>query len=71
MRGKGIKPIRGATNGDLLCRVVVETPVNLTEKQKDILREFEKSTGGHGSKHSPNSTNWVDGVKKFFEGMGF
>ncbi len=71
MRGKGIKPIRGSTNGDLLCRVLVETPVNLTEKQKDILREFETSVGGHGSKHSPNSHGWVDGVKKFFDGMGF
>lgn len=71
MRGKGIKPIRGTTPGDLLCRVIVETPVNLTEKQKEILKEFEASMGGQGSKHSPNSHNWVDGVKKFFEGMGF
>ena len=72
MRGKGVKPIRGTTPGDLLCRVVVETPVSLTEKQKDILREFEEAVGGHhSSKHSPNSSGWKDGVKKFFEGMGF
>jgi len=71
MRGKGVKPIRGSVNGDLMCRVIVETPINLTEKQKDILRQFESAVGGHGSTHSPNSHNWVDGVKKFFEGMGF
>jgi molecular chaperone DnaJ len=71
MRGKGVKPIRGTTPGDLLCRVVVETPVKLSESQKDILRQFEESVGGQGSKHSPNSTSWVDGVKKFFDGMGF
>ena len=71
MRGKGVKPIRGTTAGDLLCRVVVETPVKLTENQKDLLRQFEESVGGHGSKHSPNATSWVDGVKKFFDGMGF
>ena len=71
MRGKGVKPIRGTTPGDLLCRVIVETPVKLSEAQKDILRQFEESVGGQGSKHSPNSTSWVDGVKKFFDGMGF
>ena len=71
MRGKGVKPIRGTTPGDLLCRVIVETPVSLTEKQKDILRQFEEAVGGHHSKHSPNSSGWKDGVKKFFEGMGF
>ncbi len=71
MRGKGVKPIRGATNGDLLCRVIVETPINLTENQKDILRQFEEALGGPGSKHSPNASGWLDGVKKFFEGMGF
>ena len=71
MRGKGVKPIRGTTPGDLLCRVIVETPVKLTENQKELLRQFEDSVGGHGSKHSPNATGWMDGVKKFFDGMGF
>jgi len=72
MRAKGIKPIRGATKGDLLCRVVIETPVNLTEDQKELLRKFEESVGGHhGNKHSPNAASWTSGVKKFFEGMGF
>jgi len=53
MRGKGVKPIRGTTAGDLLCRVVVETPVKLTENQKDLLRQFEESVGGHGANPDP------------------
>ena len=71
MRGKGVKPVRGGPIGDLLCRVMVETPVNLTDKQKDLLRELDETMQGSGEKHSPHSTTWLDGVKKFFEGMGF
>jgi molecular chaperone DnaJ len=72
MRGKGVKPVRGGPQGDLICRVAVETPVNLTDKQRDLLREFDETLQGHsGKKHSPNSSGWVDGVKKFFESMGF
>ncbi|MCW8908120.1 MAG: molecular chaperone DnaJ, partial [Sedimenticola sp.] len=71
MRGKGVRPVRGGPIGDLLCKVMVETPVNLTDHQKDLLRQLEESMKGAGSKHSPHSTGWLDGVKKFFEGMGF
>ncbi|MCG8428504.1 MAG: molecular chaperone DnaJ [Chromatiales bacterium] len=71
MRGKGVKPVRGGAVGDLLCRVMVETPVNLTDKQKELLRQLEESMQGSVEKHSPHSTTWVDGVKKFFESMGF
>ncbi len=71
MRGKGVKPVRGGPVGDLLCRVIVETPVNLTEQQKDILRQFEQTMEGSGKKHNPNAHSWLGGVKKFFEGMGF
>ncbi len=71
MRGKGVRPVRGGPVGDLLCRVMVETPVNLTEKQKELLRQFDQTLEGTGSKHSPHSSSWLDGVKKFFEGMGF
>ncbi|NBC47663.1 MAG: molecular chaperone DnaJ [Gammaproteobacteria bacterium] len=70
MRGKGIKPVRGGPVGDLLCRVVVETPVNLTERQKELLREFEESVSAGGKHHSPQSSSWLDGVKHFFEKMG-
>ncbi|VAW83030.1 Chaperone protein DnaJ [hydrothermal vent metagenome] len=67
MRGKGVKPVRGSAAGDLLCRVVVETPVKLGGKQKELLRQFGDSLSGSGSgKHSPQHHSWLDGVKKFF-----
>jgi len=71
MRGKGVKPVRGGPVGDLICRVLVETPVNLTERQKDLLREFDESVQAGGEKHSPHSSSWLDGVKSFLEKMGF
>ena len=71
VRGKGVKPVRGGTIGDLICRVLVETPVNLTERQKELLREFDESVTAGGDKHSPQSHSWLDGVKGFFEKMGF
>ncbi len=71
MRGKGVKPVRGGPVGDLLCKVMVETPVNLTEHQKELLRQLDETMKDAGGKHSPHSTGWMDGVKKFFESMGF
>ncbi len=71
VRGKGVKPVRGGAIGDLICRVLVETPVNLTERQKELLREFDESVTAGGDKHSPQSHSWLDGVKGFFEKMGF
>ncbi len=65
MRGKGVVPIRGGSTGDLLCRVMVETPVKLNEEQKDILRQFQASL--KGEKHSPRKKNWFENVKTFFE----
>jgi molecular chaperone DnaJ len=67
LREKGVKPVRGGATGDLFCRVVVETPVNLTEEQKDLLRAFEKSVQGSTSNHSPRERTWLDGVKRFFD----
>ena len=69
LRGKGVRSVRGATVGDLLCRVAVETPVNLSAAQKDILTQFEKSLTEGGNKHNPRATTWWDGVKKFFDDM--
>ncbi|SEG38400.1 molecular chaperone DnaJ [Billgrantia desiderata] len=70
LRGKGVKPVRGGPPGDLLCKVVVETPVNLSEDQKALLRQFQESLGGSNSAHhSPKKSGFFDGVKKFFEDM--
>ena len=65
LRGKGVTPVRGGTAGDLLCRVQVETPVNLTSDQKDLLMKFQESLTGE--KHSPQKKSWIEGVKRFFE----
>ena len=67
LRSKGIKGVRSGYAGDLFCHVVIETPVKLTEKQKDLLRDFEKLTVEGGAKHSPQSKSWKDKVKEFFE----
>lgn len=69
MRGKGVKPVRGGPVGDLLCRIVVETPVKLTGKQKELLREFEETLDKGGKGHSPQAHSWLDGVKDFFESL--
>ncbi|MEC5161634.1 molecular chaperone DnaJ [Janthinobacterium sp. CG_23.3] len=67
LKGKGIKGVRSGYAGDLFCHVAIETPVKLTEKQKELLRDFEKSTTEGGAKHSPQSKTWKDKVKDFFE----
>ncbi|MGP1716240.1 MAG: molecular chaperone DnaJ [Methylophilus sp.] len=66
LRGKGIKPLRSSEHGDLMVHVVVETPVRLTEKQKELLREFESSTQADAGKHSPKNKSWVDKARDFF-----
>ncbi|HHU94268.1 MAG TPA: molecular chaperone DnaJ [Alcaligenaceae bacterium] len=66
LRGKGIKGVRSSYPGDLYCHIQVETPVRLSEEQKNILRQFEESLSGGGDKHSPQSQSWTDKVKRFF-----
>lgn len=70
IRNKGVKPVRGGAVGDLICRVTIETPVNLTDRQKTLLQEFETSVQEGGSRHNPQSHSWLDGVKRFFDKMG-
>jgi len=69
LRGKGVKPVRGGNVGDLLCRAVVETPVNLSREQRDLLQRFRDTLGEGGKTHSPRQTSWFDGVKSFFEDL--
>lgn len=66
LRGKGIKGVRSSGHGDLMCHVVVETPVNLTDRQKELLRELEESSRGNDAKHNPRAKSWMDKVKEFF-----
>jgi|TARA_B110000879_G_scaffold141905_1_gene184712 molecular chaperone DnaJ len=68
LRGKGVAPVRGGGVGDLLCRVVLETPVNLNAQQREFMQKFDDSLDGK-RKHSPRSTTWFDGVKKFFDNL--
>jgi molecular chaperone DnaJ len=69
LRGKGVQSARSGRQGDLFCRVVVETPVNLSPEQKELLRQFAVSLTQGGNKHNPKSKSWFDGVKRFFEGI--
>ncbi len=66
MRGKGIRGIEGRTKGDLICQVFVETPVNLTAKQKDLLREFDSTMEGRSNRHTPETEGWLGKVRSFF-----
>src|SRR5690554_5779734 len=66
LRGKGVKSVRGGMTGDLLCRVQVETPVNLNTEQKELLKQLQASM--KGEKHSPKTKTWLDGVTNFFKG---
>ncbi|MEZ5499416.1 MAG: molecular chaperone DnaJ [Steroidobacteraceae bacterium] len=68
LRGKGVKPVRGATAGDLFCRVMVETPVNLSSEQKELLRKLDASLRAGGDRHSPREKSFFDGVRRFFTG---
>lgn len=70
MRGKGVRSIRSGSNGDLLCKVVVETPVKLSDKQKQLLQDLSDTLGGpYGHKNNPKSKTFFDGVKKFFDDL--
>ncbi len=68
LRGKGVTPVRGGGIGDLLCKVVVETPVRLNDEQKEMLREFDRSLNADGQHtHSPKGSGWFKSVKDFFD----
>ena len=66
LRGKGIKGVRSSGHGDLICHVVVETPVNLTTRQKELLTEFEAINLKDGGRHNPRAKSWMEKVREFF-----
>lgn len=67
LRGKGVKSVRSSMTGDLLCRIDVETPVNLTSKQKKLLEQFQVALEKGGEKHSPQQHGWGNKAKSFFD----
>ena len=68
LRGKGVTPVRGGSTGDLLCRVALETPVNLTKQQKELLKQLQQSFDKEGNQ-TPRKNSWFEGVKNFFDDM--
>ncbi|GIL40657.1 molecular chaperone DnaJ [Roseiterribacter gracilis] len=67
LRGKGMSVLRSSTRGDLYIEVAVETPVNLSKKQQELLREFEKTDGGKS--HNPQSEGFFSKVKELWEDL--
>jgi molecular chaperone DnaJ len=66
LKGKGVRNVRSGHVGDLYCRVSIETPVNLTDEQQQLLKQFEESLKQGGSKHSPREQSWLGKIKGFF-----
>jgi molecular chaperone DnaJ len=67
LRGRGVKSVRSGRTGDLVCRVVVETPVRLTREQRELFEQLEATFGGdEADTHTPRSKTFVDGVKQFW-----
>jgi len=67
LRGKGVTTVRDPRQGDLFAQVAVETPINLTAEQQELLEKFEASVKTGGDKHSPRADGWLDTVKRFFD----
>ena len=67
LRGKGVTTVRDPREGDLFAQVAVETPVNLTAEQQELLQKFEGLVSKGGDKHSPRADGWLDTVKRFFD----
>ncbi|WP_435257147.1 molecular chaperone DnaJ [Thioclava sp. FR2] len=65
LRGKGMPALRGGGVGDMLIEMAVETPVNLTSRQKELLREFEKLS----EENNPEGQTFFSKVKGFWDGM--
>ena len=65
LKNKGIRPVRGSVTGDLYCHVAIETPVKLTSKQKELLREFEAINQQDPGAHSPRAKGFFEKVREF------
>ncbi|MBR9837448.1 MAG: molecular chaperone DnaJ [Rhodobacteraceae bacterium] len=65
LRGKGMPALRGGAAGDMFIELAVETPVNLTSRQKELLREFEELS----EDNNPESHSFFSSVKNFWDSM--
>ncbi|MGJ8546067.1 MAG: molecular chaperone DnaJ [Sulfitobacter sp.] len=65
LRGKGMPPLRGGGTGDMIIELAVETPVNLTSRQKELLKEFEAES----ENNNPEATSFFSSVKSFWDSM--
>ena len=65
LRGKGMPHLRGGGTGDMIIEMAVETPVNLTARQKELLREFEDLS----EENNPESSSFFSSVKSFWDSM--
>lgn len=65
LRGKGMPALRGGASGDMMIELAVETPVKLTARQREILREFDKLS----AENNPQGTSFFDSVKSFWDSM--
>jgi molecular chaperone DnaJ len=65
LRGKGMPALRGGGQGDMMIELAIETPVNLTPRQKELLREFDEIKADN----SPESSGFFKSVKSFWDGM--
>jgi len=68
LRGKGMTQVRGGVRGDMIIETVVETPVNLTAKQKDLLKEFADASTD-SKKHNPESEGFFAKVKELWQDL--
>jgi len=68
LRGKGMSVLRSSSRGDMFVELSVETPVNLTKKQKELMAEF-RAEGGDENKHSPQSGGFFSKVKEIWEDL--
>ena len=67
LRGKGIQNVRTREEGDLFCKLIVETPVGLTGKQKSLLGEFDELVAKGGARHMPSVSNWAQRIRTFWD----
>ncbi|MCA3308078.1 MAG: molecular chaperone DnaJ [Roseomonas sp.] len=69
LRGKGFSVLRSAARGDMYVQVMVETPQNLSPKQRELLEQFE-AEAEKGGRTSPESEGFFAKVKEFWDGLG-